>query len=74
MYSAALTWRLTPEKVTLALKRIRDAAQVVAPTKTVIARTDPDDNIFSNAPRRLKRITSLPAINVIFPADGRRHA
>ena len=33
-------------KVTLALKRIRDAAQVVSPTETVTACTDADDNIF----------------------------
>jgi putative PIN family toxin of toxin-antitoxin system len=37
---------IDPRKVTLALKRIRDAAEVVSPTKTVTACTDPDDNIF----------------------------
>jgi putative PIN family toxin of toxin-antitoxin system len=37
---------IDPRKAALALKRIRDAAQVVSPAKTVAACTDPDDNIF----------------------------
>jgi putative PIN family toxin of toxin-antitoxin system len=33
-------------KVTIALKRIRDAAHIVSPAETVTACIDPDDNIF----------------------------
>ena len=35
-----------PDKVTTALARIREAAELVNPTTTVTAASDPDDNIF----------------------------
>lgn len=35
-----------PKKISFALKKIRNAARLVAPQKVVVAAHDPDDNIF----------------------------
>jgi len=54
------------------LQSIRKLGHWVKPGVCVQECADPDDNMFLECAQLPRRITSSPAINVIFPNDGRR--
>lgn len=63
-----------PKKVNFALRQIRKAAQLVAPSRTVTAANDPDDNVFLECAEAARANYLVTGNLRHFPINGRRHA